>query len=74
MSSLYLQVLVQTRQIRSLRDLRPKHLDLLRNIRAASERAAADKYGLDKGELRFFVHYQPTYCELSTYTFQAAER
>jgi m7GpppX diphosphatase len=63
MSSLYLQVLVQTRSIRSLRDLRPRHLDLLRNIRAASEKAAMAKYGIDRGELRFFVHYQPTYCE-----------
>lgn len=24
-----------------------------------------ERYGIDKGELRFFVHYQPTYCALS---------
>lgn len=63
MTSLYLLVLTQDRSIRSLRDLTPAHLPLLRNIRQASEKVAMDKYGIDKGELRFFVHYQPTYCE-----------
>ncbi|GAA5832611.1 hypothetical protein JCM3766R1_004264 [Sporobolomyces carnicolor] len=61
MTSLYLLVLTQDRSIRSLRDLTPAHLPLLRNIRQASEKVAMDKYGIDKGELRFFVHYQPTY-------------
>ncbi|GAA5910478.1 uncharacterized protein JCM6883_003021 [Sporobolomyces salmoneus] len=61
MTSLYLLVLTQDRSIRSLRDLTPAHLPLLRNIRQASEKAAIEKYGIDKGELRFFVHYQPTY-------------
>ncbi|GAA5923894.1 hypothetical protein JCM3775_005541 [Rhodotorula graminis] len=61
MSALYLLVLSQDRTIRSLRDLRPQHLPLLRKIRAESERVAVERYGIDKGELRFFVHYQPTY-------------
>ncbi|KAK4057250.1 hypothetical protein OIO90_001747 [Microbotryomycetes sp. JL221] len=61
MSALYLQVLVHTRQIRCLRDLRPCHLTLLHKIRQKCERRAMEKYGLDAGELRFFVHYQPTY-------------
>ncbi|GAA6059489.1 hypothetical protein JCM10212_002232 [Sporobolomyces blumeae] len=60
-SSMYLLVLSQDRTIRSLRDLRPGHLGLLRNIRRESERVAVEKYGIDRGELRFFVHYQPTY-------------
>jgi m7GpppX diphosphatase len=62
MSALYLLVLTQTRTIRSLRDLRPSHLPLLRKIRHDSEKAVMDKYGIDEGELRFFIHYQPTYC------------
>ncbi|ORY87410.1 HIT-like domain-containing protein [Leucosporidium creatinivorum] len=61
MSALYLQVLVQTRKIRCLRDLRPSHLPLLRKIRFDSERVAMEKYGIDKGELRFFIHYHPSY-------------
>ncbi|GAA5844423.1 hypothetical protein JCM9279_006296 [Rhodotorula babjevae] len=61
MSALYLLVLSQDRAIRSLRDLRPQHLPLLRKIRQESERVAVERYGIDKGELRFFVHYQPTY-------------
>ncbi|GAA5967111.1 hypothetical protein JCM8115_000926 [Rhodotorula mucilaginosa] len=61
MSALYLLVLTQDRSIRSLRDLRARHLPLLRNIRTECERVAREKYGLDAGELRFFVHYQPTY-------------
>lgn len=65
MSALYLLVLTQDRSIRSLRDLRARHLPLLRNIRTECERVAREKYGLDTGELRFFVHYQPTYCAFS---------
>ncbi|GAA5934726.1 uncharacterized protein JCM15063_003052 [Sporobolomyces koalae] len=61
MSALYLLVLTQDRTIRSLRDLTPAHLPLLRNIRQATEAAAIAKYGIEQGELRFFIHYQPTY-------------
>ncbi|SCZ89640.1 BZ3500_MvSof-1268-A1-R1_Chr9g10512 [Microbotryum saponariae] len=60
-TSLYLLVLVQTRAIRSLRDLRPHHLPLLTKIRRECERVAMERYGIDEGELRFFIHYQPTY-------------
>lgn len=62
MSALYLLVLTQDRTIRSLRDLRTRHLPLLRKIRSECERIAIERYGIEKGELRFFVHYQPTYC------------
>ncbi|POY75607.1 hypothetical protein BMF94_1229 [Rhodotorula taiwanensis] len=61
MSALYLLVLTQDRSIRSLRDLRSRHLPLLLNIRRECERVARERYGIDSGELRFFVHYQPTY-------------
>ncbi|GAA6003012.1 hypothetical protein JCM10207_001944 [Rhodosporidiobolus poonsookiae] len=64
MSALYLLVLCQDRSIRSIRDLRPKHIALLRNIRDESERVAMERYGVDKGELRFFLHYQPSYYHL----------
>ncbi|SCV69829.1 BQ2448_1223 [Microbotryum intermedium] len=61
MSSLYLVVLVQTRAIQSLRDLRPHHLPLLTKIRRECEKVAVERYGIEEGELRFFIHYQPTY-------------
>lgn len=63
MSSLYLLAICQSREIRSLRDLRYEHLPLLRKIRDESEKAAIKEYGLEPNSLRFFIHYQPTYCE-----------
>lgn len=56
-------MLTQTREIRYLRDLRTPHLPLLRKIREEAQRAAESKYGVQPGELRMFIHYQPTYCE-----------
>lgn len=47
-----------------MRDLTRAHLPLLRNIKAKVEETVLSKYGVDKGKLRMFVHYQPTYCEL----------
>lgn len=73
MSALYLLVLSQARDIRCLRDLRPSHLPLLRKIRHESERAAVEKYGIDKNELRFFIHYHPTYCKLSRCVFVTSQ-
>lgn len=61
LSALYILVLTRTKSIRSLRDLRPHHLPLLKKIRRETEGAAIEKYGVGKGELRFYVHYQPTY-------------
>lgn len=62
-SMLYCSVIVHTRSIASLRDLRPQHLPLLRNIRERSEAAIVGALGVEKGELRMFVHYQPSFCE-----------
>lgn len=32
---------------------------------AAAE--ASERFGVDAGKLRLFVHYHPTYCELHVY-------
>jgi len=69
MSSLYLLAICQSRSIRSLRDIRNDHLHLLRNIRQESEKAAIQEYGVEPGTLRFFVHYQPTYCTCALRSF-----
>ena len=62
MSMLYLQVIVHTRSIKCIRDIEPKHLPLLRSIRKNAEDAICSKYGVPRGELRMFVHYQPSFC------------
>jgi len=62
-SSLYLVALVQDRSIRSLRDLRKKHVGLLSSIRSEAERIVQEKWGLGRGALRMYVHYQPSYCK-----------
>ncbi|GLB38749.1 putative scavenger mRNA decapping enzyme (DcpS) N-terminal [Lyophyllum shimeji] len=60
-SSLYLVALVQDRSIRSLRDLRRKHVELLKAIRREGENVVREKWGLGKGSLRMYIHYQPSY-------------
>lgn len=63
LSSLYLVAIAQDRSIRSLRDLRKQHIGLLQNIRKEAENIVAKKWGLGKGSLRMYIHYQPSYCE-----------
>ncbi|CAL1709284.1 unnamed protein product [Somion occarium] len=60
-SSLYLVAIVQSKDIRCLRDLRRRHLGMLRGIRREASRIAKEKWGLSDGSIRFFVHYQPSY-------------
>lgn len=58
----YLTAIVKTRGIRTLRDLTSKHISLLKDIRHQARSIANDKYGVDAGKLRMFIHYQPSYC------------
>lgn len=62
-STLYLVALSLNRRIRSLRDLNKHHLPMLKNIRREATRVVKERWGLEKGSLRFYVHYQPSYCE-----------
>lgn len=71
MSMLYLQCIVHNRHIRCLRDLIPQHLPMLKNIRKNAEAAAMEKYGVTKGDLRMFVHYQPSFCKCCSRTCTA---
>lgn len=64
----YLTVIVQTRSIRSLRDLTTAHIPLLTKIRDTTQQVVKDRFDVDKGKLRLFVHYQPSYCESSILT------
>merc|ERR1712233_101037 len=48
---------VRDRNIKSVRDLRGKHIELLDK----SLKGIKDIYGLNRNELRIFVHYPPQY-------------
>ncbi|KAH9939179.1 scavenger mRNA decapping enzyme [Amylocystis lapponica] len=60
-SSLYLVAIAISRDLRSLRDLRKRHLGMLRSIRREALSIASQRWGLPRGSLRLYVHYQPSY-------------
>ncbi|KAJ7504454.1 scavenger mRNA decapping enzyme [Mycena galericulata] len=59
--SLYLIAIVRDENLRSLRDLRTRHISLLKNIRREASTVAKDKWGIQTGGLRMHIHYQPSY-------------
>lgn len=63
LSSLYLVAITHNGAIKCLRDLRKEHLGMLKSIRREAAEVVRKYWGIDgqKG-LRFFIHYQPTYC------------
>uniref|UniRef100_A0A0N5CE55 m7GpppX diphosphatase n=1 Tax=Strongyloides papillosus TaxID=174720 RepID=A0A0N5CE55_STREA len=61
MSNMYLQVLIQKKDIKSVRDLDESHLPLLENIRDKVNHVLKEKYNLEKNEIIMYFHYQPTY-------------
>nr|GAT46705.1 scavenger mRNA decapping enzyme [Mycena chlorophos] len=61
LSSLYLVAIVRDALIKSLRDLRIEHLPLLKDIRKEAARISREKWGIEAGGLRMFIHYHPTY-------------
>lgn len=61
---LYLLALVHPKGIKSLRDLTPSHLPLLRNLKESGTRAIKERYGIDSDHLRIYVHYQPSFYHL----------
>jgi len=64
MSDLYCLAIIHKRDIKSLRDLNPSHLPLLKNIKEECARAIGEKYGLAPSQLRMYLHYQPSYYHL----------
>jgi len=60
-ASLYLVAIIFSKDITCLRDLRKRHLGMLHSIRRESTKIAKEKWGLEEGSLRFFIHYQPSY-------------
>lgn len=68
-SSLYLLAITHSRSIATLRDLKKEHIPMLKAIRSEAGRVVKEKWGLD-GEraLRFYIHYQPSYCYVPIHT------
>lgn len=64
-SSLYLLAISTDPTLRSLRDLRggpDGHVGLLKDIRERAYEVVKARWGLPRGALRMFIHYQPSYC------------
>lgn len=62
--SMYLQAIINARDIKSIRDLNASHLPLLENIKAKSLATIKEKYGLDSTQVRAYFHYQPSFYHL----------
>ena len=63
-STLYLIAIALDKRIHSFRDLRKAHIPMLRGIIHEASRVAMERWAIPAGGLRFYVHYQPSYCEL----------
>ncbi|EIW80742.1 HIT-like protein [Coniophora puteana RWD-64-598 SS2] len=59
--ALYLVAIARDPALRSLRDLTKAHLPLLKEIRTTANHVVQERWGLGKGALRMYVHYQPSY-------------
>jgi m7GpppX diphosphatase len=64
MNKLYCLALVQRRDLASLRDLRPQHLPLLRNVLRKGLEAIKTQFGVSGDEIFVFLHYLPSYFHL----------
>ncbi|XP_060461176.2 m7GpppX diphosphatase isoform X2 [Panthera onca] len=64
LDDLYLIAICHRRGIRSLRDLTPEHLPLLRNILREGQEAILQRYGVKGDRLRVYLHYLPSYYHL----------
>ncbi|CAH6859983.1 Dcps [Phodopus roborovskii] len=64
LDDLYLIAICHRRGIRSLRDLTPEHLPLLRNILQEGQEAILKRYQVTGDRLRVYLHYLPSYYHL----------
>ncbi|KAI6156970.1 scavenger mRNA decapping enzyme [Pisolithus tinctorius] len=76
LTALYLLALVRDPSIRSMRDLHGGdggHLPLLKAIRDAAHSVVERKYGLERGSVRLYVHYQPSYYHFHVHIVHASQ-
>ncbi|XP_019874062.2 m7GpppX diphosphatase [Aethina tumida] len=64
LDTFYLLAIVNKRNIKSLRDLTPEHLPLLKNIQEKACKIIEEKYKLEASQLRIYLHYQPSFYHL----------
>lgn len=64
LEALYLQAIVQRRDLKSIRDLTAAELPLLYNLRIKCKEAIANKYNIPATQLRVYFHYQPSFYHL----------
>ncbi|KAF7309748.1 Scavenger mRNA decapping enzyme [Mycena indigotica] len=72
LSSLYLVAIVRDSSIKSIRDLRTQHIPLLKSIRKEATAVAKEKWAIESGGLRFFIHYHPTYYHFHVHIVHAS--
>ncbi|KAH0826910.1 HIT-like domain-containing protein [Lanmaoa asiatica] len=75
-SSLYLLAIVFDASIRSLRDLRggtDGHVGMLEDIRDRACSVAKEQWGLPRGALRMYIHYQPSYYHFHVHIVHASQ-
>lgn len=61
-SNLYLLALYRHTDVHCMRDLRKKpHLGMLKTLRRDAWRVVQDKWGIGRGGVRMYIHYQPSY-------------
>lgn len=61
LSSFKLLVLTYNEKLRSIRDLRGEHIPLLKCIKNKVEEIVDKKYHINKNQLRFYIHYFPSF-------------
>jgi m7GpppX diphosphatase len=61
---LYLLSFVRRSDLRSIRDLRPEHLPLLRNMRDKGLAAIQQRCGIPASRVRLYFHYPPSFYHL----------
>lgn len=62
LDALYLCCIVNRKDILSVRDLDGSHLEFLTRLQSQLRTITCEHYpGIDKDELRIFIHYQPSY-------------
>ncbi|KAL3145883.1 hypothetical protein ABBQ38_015253 [Trebouxia sp. C0009 RCD-2024] len=61
---LYCIALCHRRDLKCLRDLTADSLPLLRNVKHKTCQVIQDKYGIQSGQIRAYIHYHPSYYHL----------
>jgi len=61
LEKLYFHIVPIRKDIKSIRDLNAKHLDLLENMVSKTKEKLCETFNMSENHLIFFVHYHPSY-------------